>query len=174
MLSINTIECESIQQHPFDQLKFIHSFDEWIKAWDIIVASQIGNDFNSGFEKIMNELESGIAKNLQFYHAPERSMPLPMLISQSIDSFHQNGDIVCTVIPQDAFKRVEDNGKTLYNCTWKNCERKFTRRSANCRAHWLRHKNKSPFVCLTCSLGFKRGVDLNRHRLIYHQPVNRF
>jgi hypothetical protein len=113
----------------------------------------------------VNDLVSEITKNHQ---ASELSKPLPMLIGQSIDSCPENSEKVCTVIPDHAYNRIEDDGKSLYHCTWENCDRKFTRRSANCRAHWLRHKKMSSFVCLTCSLGFKRSLDLARHKLTYH------
>jgi hypothetical protein len=170
MLSIDNI-ASAVNETSFDNPNTntnFHNFDEWIKGWDSIIASQLGNGFNLGFENIMNELESGIPKNHQFYQAPELSMPLPMLISQSIDPYPENSEKVCTVIPDHAYNRIEDDGKSLYQCTWENCDRKFTRRSANCRAHWLRHKKMSSFVCLTCSLGFKRSLDLARHKLTYH------
>jgi hypothetical protein len=166
-----------------NQLNTIGNFDEWIKSWDSLLAIQLGNDLNSGFENIMMELESGIAKNHQLYQ-PSLSMSLPTPIKQEfslplstlstgqmdhrVDSGFEAAEKVCTVIPESAFKRVEDNGKSMYHCTWENCDRKFTRRSANCRAHWLKHKKVASFVCLTCSLGFKRSVDLARHKLTYH------
>jgi hypothetical protein len=75
---------------------------------------------------------------------------------------------VSSKIPDKAFKKVVEDGKQMYHCTWANCKRKFTRRSANCRAHWLRHNNLNPFVCMTCSLAFEKTTELNRHNLSCH------
>jgi hypothetical protein len=169
MFTINNNQSGFIGQ-TFEQLNEINNFEEWIKCWDGIVASQLRNDVDSGFKSIMNELEEGISKPKTFYQEPMVPM-LPMLMTQSIDSCFEDAEKVCTKIPEDAYKRVEHNGKSMYHCNWENCERKFTRRSANCRAHWLKHKKMASFVCLTCSLGFKRSVDLVGHKLTYHYPV---
>jgi hypothetical protein len=66
-------------------------------------------------------------------------------------------------IPDDAFKKVKEGGKMMYLCTWKHCTSKFTRRAANCRAHWIRHNSTSPFTCEKCLLGFRRNADFIRH-----------
>jgi hypothetical protein len=74
-------------------------------------------------------------------------------------------------IPSEAFRKVIENGSLMYYCNWKDCKRKFTRRSANCRAHWLRHNDMAPFVCLTCSLGFRKNTDLVRHKTESHTTI---
>jgi hypothetical protein len=73
-------------------------------------------------------------------------------------------------IPDDAFRKVKDGNKIMFACTWKNCNSKFTRRAANCRAHWIRHSNNlSPFTCEKCKIGFRRNADFKRH---IHQCYN--
>jgi hypothetical protein len=79
---------------------------------------------------------------------------------------------VSSKIPDKAFKKVVEDGKQMYHCTWANCKRKFTRRSANCRAHWLRHNNLNPFVCMTCSVAFEKNTELNRHNIAVHSAAH--
>jgi hypothetical protein len=78
---------------------------------------------------------------------------------------------VSSKIPDESFVKVIEDGKQMYHCTWKNCKRAFTRRSSNCRSHWLRHLNLNPFVCMTCSLAFEKNTELNRHTIACHYTI---
>lgn len=60
-----------------------------------------------------------------------------------------------TRIPFNAFQKVyaPEKERFLFECTWQNCSKRFTRRAANSNAHWMRHTQLAPFACEHCSMG---------------------
>jgi hypothetical protein len=52
----------------------------------------------------------------------------------------------------------------MFECSWSNCQKRFTRLATNANAHWHRHGQlKSFYVCQLCSMGFERMCDMRRH-----------
>lgn len=57
---------------------------------------------------------------------------------------------------------VGPDHEKVYTCTYKNCDKKFTRRY-NVRSHIQTHLSDRPFGCPHCPKRFVRQHDLNRH-----------
>lgn len=86
------------------------------------------------------------------------------------EALHADGQF--QMVPKNGFVKVRENGVDYFECTWKNCSKRFTRRSTNSNAHWMRHINhRAEFRCRTCSMGFERKGDLKRHANTTH-PSN--
>jgi hypothetical protein len=68
-------------------------------------------------------------------------------------------------VPPMAFRKVisSEFKKPIFVCTVPNCGKSFTRRAENAIAHYLLHKQISPFHCDHCSSAFRRASDLKRH-----------
>jgi hypothetical protein len=67
-------------------------------------------------------------------------------------------------MPSQAFRKVISNdGRTYFECTANDCDKRFTRRADNARAHWYLHCRVEPYKCNACSKGFRRQTDLKRH-----------
>lgn len=62
-----------------------------------------------------------------------------------------------------AFKEITTEELIMYECTVDGCDKQFTRRGDNAKAHWLMHNNMAPYECKICGLKFRRLHDLKRH-----------
>jgi hypothetical protein len=159
------------------------SFEEWLLNWDSLIALTVPS-----FDKVMLDLVSSLPEmevvpiaikgnNLRIQTGFSSLNGLEMSPISSVSSGWSSSPTspqidfpmkVNPTIPDHAFTKVKEETRIMYHCNWTNCKRKFTRRSANCRAHWLRHNNMAPLVCLTCSLAFRKNNDLARHKLACH------
>jgi hypothetical protein len=66
-------------------------------------------------------------------------------------------------LPYNAFGKIFIDGKRYFECTWKNCNKRFTRLATNANVHWNRHGQVKAYVCEVCSMGFERMCDMRRH-----------
>lgn len=85
-------------------------------------------------------------------------------IRKSKDSKRNKNQSLSKSLPAAAFNPVTVSGKQLFQCTWANCTKRFTRLATNAQSHWKRHgQMKACYVCEICSMGFERLCDMRRH-----------
>jgi hypothetical protein len=121
----------------FDGLINSRNWNEWESAWDQIVAES--------------------STNIQTHEIfPTQHYP-------NINFSAETMQLDNTMVSRQAFRKITEDEKVYYECTWPNCKKRFTRRATNSNAHWIKHRTVSSHVCITCNLGFDRRSDLNRH-----------
>lgn len=182
MLIMITLESD------FDALLCSQNTKQWIESWDNIVGKvcrdQPIHQKPAVLDKLFSDLLVAPEENalLSTKYSMGRSNSISSIFSSNCSAYPEHDadtflkqlpiriqksdyPAVSTVvkIPDDAFRKIKEGGKMMYQCTWKNCTSKFTRRAANCRAHWIRHNSFAPFVCEKCKLGFRRNADFKRH-----------
>ena len=91
-------------------------------------------------------------------------MPHSPLLSQLLNRPKRNK---YPPIPADAFRPKVVNGKVMHFCTFKDCQRSFTRNGVNAKSHWYLHQNIMPFQCKHCGNRFIRRNDCKRHELAH-------
>jgi hypothetical protein len=67
------------------------------------------------------------------------------------------------IMPLTAFHKINLSGRFVFECSYDDCSKTFTRRAENARAHWLMHNNIEPFKCNACQKGYRRRHDISRH-----------
>lgn len=171
----------------FNDLLDANSWDEWNNSWealvlktpsDYLVMPNIPSVFEKGVIDCYNQifmqdefnpsgLETATVDILEVnFNAKSDSNSNNSygLISSETNKEVPESHNFHNDVPRPGFLKIRENNSDYYQCTWKNCCKRFTRRSTNSTAHWMRHINhESEYSCKTCSMGFNRKGDLRRH-----------
>jgi hypothetical protein len=163
-----SLPCES----DFDALLLAQTGNQWAMSWENLVVkmcdSQNSNDNYEYTSPIDFQNFSPVDLQLSNSNNSFFVGQAPPITLQHSLSYPQ----VSSKVPERAFVKVNKDGKLLYQCSWKNCTSKFTRRGANSRAHWIRHNTFAPYVCEKCTMGFRRTADLKRHKNTCNMDLN--
>lgn len=166
-----------------------HSLADWQKSWNEI-ENDTSNNMKSPSAPISPEFTSltsvekaqiQLLTSPQFPHLQCRQLeydPLPLSPILDHPSLQKTQHSFCETsqqrsrknVPITAFRKVNIDGKRFFECTWKNCTKRFTRLATNAQVHWSRHGQvKAYYVCDICSMGFERMCDMRRHVNSSHQ-----
>lgn len=156
----------------------------WMHFWDIYVNTftELINDFESPdmeFLKspVLQQASHPTHKQLMMVRETGNpaNQPLspPLSTSQSpkqdINPFDGSYAVNVPPLPKSAFRTVKENNRHVFECTVPDCNKRFTRRAENAKAHWLLHHKITPFICSCCGIGFRRKHDLKRHLAAAHR-----
>jgi hypothetical protein len=145
----------------FEALLLAQTGNQWAKSWEALIGKmcESPNSSEQSYDYSPIDMHCFSPVDLQHSNSFFVGQTPPITLQHSL-SYPQ----VSSKVPERAFVKINKDGKLMYQCSWKNCTSKFTRRGANSRAHWIRHNTFAPYVCEKCTMGFRRTADLKRHK----------
>jgi hypothetical protein len=135
---------------------------------------QQSHNSNSGSNIYQHSANSTQPENLMYQSNLQPNTLLNQLDSSDLfgDNSQSLQELDKLTIPDGKFWKVfKDNGQTLYQCPWPQCEKStilinvaFTR-PYNLKSHYRGHIGEKPYDCkeLDCDAAFSRKHDLKRH-----------
>ncbi|KAJ3324792.1 hypothetical protein HDV06_006100 [Boothiomyces sp. JEL0866] len=116
-----------------------------------------------------NALANSDYSNMQYQNNQTLNFPVAQPLDDLPMESLENEQGPKSTIPDGRFwKVIKNNGQTLYQCPYPDCEKTFTR-PYNLKSHYRSHTGERPYVCdaQDCKAAFSRKHDLKRHSKLH-------